>query len=224
MGKISNTSKYATVTPTSSDYMVATDVSDSNNTKTVTIASMATPMLGSVADATPVIDDKIIGLDTSDSNTAKKFSLSDIPSLFLEHIEYFDVSSSAATDLSTPATGTWVVMNTTTTSTFSNGNLTHANNKTTYTGSTPKTFKLEATCSGTAATDNQIHFAFFKNDVLVASSEQMVKLDSAAVYATTPIQCLVSLSNNDYIRVYVKNTTAQVNFQLSRLNVIVSSV
>ena len=224
MGKISDTSKYASVTPTSSDYMVATDVSDSNNTKTVTIASMATPMLGSVADATPVIDDKIIGLDTSDSNTAKKFSLSDIPSLFLEHIEYFDVSSSAATDLSTPATNTWVVMNTTTTSTFSNGNLTHANNKATYTGSTPKTFKLEATCSGTAATDNQIHFAFFKNDVLVASSEQMVKLDSAAVYATTPIQCLVSLSNNDYIRVYVKNTTARVNFQLSRLNVVVSSV
>ena len=115
-------------------------------------------------------------------------------------------------------------MNTTTTSTFSNGNLTHANNKATYTGSTPKTFKLEATCGGTAATDNQIHFAFFKNDVLIASSEQMVKLDSAAVYATTPIQCLVTLSNNDYIRVYVKNTTARVNFQLSRLNVVVSSV
>ena len=52
----------------------------------------------------------------------------------------------------------------------------------------------------------------------------MAKLDSAAVYATTPIQCLVSLSNNDYIRVYVKNTTARVNFQLSRLNVVVSSV
>ena len=78
MGKISNTSKYATVTPTSSDYMVATDVSDSNNTKTVTVGSMATPMLGALASATPAIDDKLIGLDTSDSDNAKKFVVSDV--------------------------------------------------------------------------------------------------------------------------------------------------
>ena len=78
MGKISNTSKYATVTPTSSDYMVATDVSDSNNTKTVTVGSMASPMLGSLPSATPAIDDKLIGLDTSDSDNAKKFVVSDV--------------------------------------------------------------------------------------------------------------------------------------------------
>ena len=37
MGKISDTSKYATVTPASNDLIVGTDVSDSNNTKTFTV-------------------------------------------------------------------------------------------------------------------------------------------------------------------------------------------
>lgn len=53
MGKISNTAQYPTITPASGDYMVATDVSDSNNTKTITVGSMATPMLGSLPSATP---------------------------------------------------------------------------------------------------------------------------------------------------------------------------
>ena len=78
MGKISNTTQYPTVTPASGDYMVATDVSDSNNTKTVTVGSMATPMLGALTSATPAIDDKLIGLDTSDSDNAKTFVISDV--------------------------------------------------------------------------------------------------------------------------------------------------
>ena len=40
MGKISDTSKYATVTPASNDLIVGTDVSDSNNTKTFTVGSV----------------------------------------------------------------------------------------------------------------------------------------------------------------------------------------
>lgn len=78
MGKISNTTQYPTVTPASGDYMVATDVSDANNTKTVTVGSMATPMLGALTSATPAIDDKLIGLDTSDNDNAKKFVVSDV--------------------------------------------------------------------------------------------------------------------------------------------------
>ena len=81
MGKISNTAQYPTITPASGDYMVATDVSDSNNTKTITVGSMATPMLGSLPSATPAMDDKLIGLDTSDSDNAKKFVVSDILNL-----------------------------------------------------------------------------------------------------------------------------------------------
>ena len=103
MGKISDTSKYATVTPASGDYMVATDVSDANNTKTVTVGSMATPMLGALPSATPQVDDKLIGLDTSDSDNAKKFVVSDVfkaPSLVTadvanDHFLLLDASDSS---------------------------------------------------------------------------------------------------------------------------------
>ena len=103
MGKISNTTQYPTVTPASGDYMVATDVSDSNNTKTVTVGSMASPMLGSLPSATPQVDDKLIGLDTSDSDNAKKFVVSDVfkaPSLVTadvanDHFLLLDASDSS---------------------------------------------------------------------------------------------------------------------------------
>lgn len=87
MGKISDTSKYATVTPASGDYMVATDVSDSNNTKTVTIGSMADAMLSGVPSATLASDDKLIGLDTSDSNNVKQFTLSGVRGGYVKKME-----------------------------------------------------------------------------------------------------------------------------------------
>ena len=40
MGKISDTSKYTTVTPASGDLIIGTDVSDNNNTKTFTVGSV----------------------------------------------------------------------------------------------------------------------------------------------------------------------------------------
>ena len=41
MGKISDTSKYVTVTPASGDLIIGTDVSDSNNTKSYTMQSIS---------------------------------------------------------------------------------------------------------------------------------------------------------------------------------------
>ena len=87
MGKISNTSKYATVTPVSADYVVATDVSDSNNTKTVTIGSMANAILSGVPSATLASEDKLIGLDTSDSDNVKKFTLSGVRGGYVKKME-----------------------------------------------------------------------------------------------------------------------------------------
>ena len=47
MAKISNTTVYPNITPTASDYLVLTDVSDSNNTKTVTLQALSTFIGGS---------------------------------------------------------------------------------------------------------------------------------------------------------------------------------
>ena len=41
MAKISDTSSYPNITPASGDYLVLTDVSDSNNTKTVTVQALS---------------------------------------------------------------------------------------------------------------------------------------------------------------------------------------
>jgi len=182
MGKISDTSKYATVTPATGDLIVGTDVSDSNNTKT--------------------------------------FKVGEIAGLPGEHMEYFDGTSLAVTTLSTTA---FALLNTTTTSNLSNGNLTHTNNKITYTGAETKTFKFEATCSGSTGNGNEIHFAFYKNSSIIASSEQDSVASNVGKAVSTPFQCLVSLTKDDFVQVYISNSQAN-DFTLAHLNVIATEV
>lgn len=184
MGKISDTSKYATVIPASGDLIVGTDISDSNNTKT--------------------------------------FKVGEIAGLTGEHMEYFDATSNAVTTISN--TSDFFVLNTTTTSNLSDGNLTHANNKITYTGAETKTFKFEATCSGSSSNNNEIHFAFFKNTSIITSSEQDSVTSNGGKAVSTPFQCLVSLAKDDFVRVRVKNITGSNDFTLAHLNVIATEV
>jgi hypothetical protein len=183
MGKISDTSKYATVTPATGDLIVGTDISDSNNTKT--------------------------------------FKVGEIAGLTGEHMEYFAADSGAATTISNNTS--FFLLNATTTSNVSSGNLTHTNNRITYTGTETKTFKLVATCNGTTTSNNVIHFAFHKNGTIVTSSEQDTKADGTVVLPTA-FQCLVELATDQYVEVFVKNSTGSNNFTLQHINVIATEV
>ncbi len=190
MGKISDTSKYATVTPASNDLIIGTDVSDSNNTKTFTVGDIA-------------------GTDT--------------------YMEYFVINSSQLTSISN--TSDFFILIAITNSSVSSGSLTHANNQITYTGEETRVFKFEATCSGTTSSNNVIHFAFAKNGAtnpilsseIIASSEQEAQADGTLVFPVT-FQCLVSLSKNDFVRVYVKNSTGANAFTLNNINVIATAM
>ena len=137
------------------------------------------------------------------------------------YINYFDFSSSSVTDIT--AINTWVKLNADTTSIFSRDGLVHTDNKVTNTGSS-KVFKVEGIISVSAGSNQTIHAAFFKNGVLHPCSEQSAITSGTNRVQAIPFHCLVELSTNDYIEVWVKNQANTTDITLDNINVIITEI
>ncbi len=65
MSKINNTTAYPTVTPSSNDLVVITDVSDSNSTKTATVGSISSTSAGFTTGSKTLTPTEILSLNTA---------------------------------------------------------------------------------------------------------------------------------------------------------------
>ncbi len=68
MGKISDTSKYASVTPAAADYVIGTDAGSSNATKTFTMANITSHVAANVG--SNLIISSSVPSSASDTGTA----------------------------------------------------------------------------------------------------------------------------------------------------------
>jgi hypothetical protein len=132
------------------------------------------------------------------------------------YLNYFDFASGSSTTIATA--GTWVKLNTTTTQGFSRNGLTHTNNRVTNTG-TSKVFRLHGIASLASGNNNEIHVAFFKNGEIIPCSEQDIVTSAAGKMNAVPFGCLTQLNTNDYVEVWVKNTTGTTAITLDNVNV-----
>ena len=137
------------------------------------------------------------------------------------YINYFDFSSSSVTDIT--AVNTWVKLNADTTSLFHRDGLVHTDNRVTNTGSS-KVFKVEGIISVSAGSNQTIHAAFFKNDVLHPCSEQSAVTSGSNRVESVPFHCLVELDTDDYIEVWVKNQANTTDITLDNVNVIITEI
>lgn len=86
-----------------------------------------------------------------------------------------------------------------------------------YTGTTTKTFHVAVTMSGTPANANDVFvFGVAKNGTVQAASKV---LGSSSGTQFSSIHLMVSLATNDYLELYVGNTTAGRNFTAKSLNI-----
>jgi hypothetical protein len=139
------------------------------------------------------------------------------------YINYFDFSSSTVTNITTA--DTWVKLSADTTSLFSSGGeLIHTNNRITYTGTTPTVFQIEGIISVESGNNNEIHCAFFRNDILYPCSEQVATMAGTGKGAALPFHCVTELQQNDYIEVWIKNFAATTNITLLNLNMIIKEL
>ena len=160
----------------------------------------------SICKALGNIDSKILTI--LQGNLAKK-----------AYINYFDFTSEAVTSIAN--SNEWTLLNSTTTEGYSNNGLVHTNNRITNTG-VKKIFKVEGIASVASGNNNEIHLAFFKNGVLHPCSEQSGITTSGGKASAIPFHCLVELEKDDYIEVYTKNSTSDLDITLYHINVIVT--
>lgn len=136
-------------------------------------------------------------------------------------INFFDFSSLSTTIISQQ--NQWVKLNCVPTEGFSrNGLVLSDSTKVTYTSEITKLFRLQAIGSFSSGNNNELHMAFFKNGQLYPCSEESVVTSSGGKSSALPIQCIAELNQNDFVEIYVKNSTNATNINLKNINVIIS--
>jgi hypothetical protein len=131
------------------------------------------------------------------------------------YLNYFDFASGSVTLVEL---NTWIKLNTVTTEGFKRNGLVHTNNRVTNTGAS-KVFRLRGIVSAASGNNNEIHFAFFKNEEIVPCSEQDVVTSAAGRATAIPFECSTMLNTGDYVEVFVKNRTHNTSITIDNVNV-----
>lgn len=119
------------------------------------------------------------------------------------------------------ATNTPVKVLGTTTGSAITQKFTNTDNRATYNGSLTRIFKVTACASCTSGNNNIVGFYIAKNGVVTSDSEIYTTTGGTGKSENVSIQTLVSLSENDYIEVWVENNSSITNVLVSDLNVII---
>lgn len=133
----------------------------------------------------------------------------------------FDFSSGAITTIS--ASGTYYLLNCTTTSVYTRG-FTHSNGRLTKVGDAFGPIKLEGNLACAANNNDEVHTRFYKNGTAIPCSLGSTVMSSGGKGNTTPFHCITDMVDGDYIEVFVANMNATTDITLENLNVIITEL
>lgn len=108
----------------------------------------------------------------------------------------------------------------TTTNGASTQRFTHTNNRATYIGSLTQNFKVEAIVSFTTGNNQKVGIYIAKNGVPVTDSEMYATTSGSGDAESIAVQTVLELQQNDYIEVWIENTSATQNITVGFLNLI----
>lgn len=121
--------------------------------------------------------------------------------------------------------GTAVKILGTTTANPINQKFSHTNNRLTYTGALDRSFIVTVCASANSVgSAKQVGFYVAKNGTVIAESEIYVTTNTSSRAEGVALQTILDLSTNDYIEVFVENSTDTGNITVTELNTIVRSV
>jgi len=94
-----------------------------------------------------------------------------------------------------------------------------------YTGTiTPRVFNVHATVSHSGGAGDLALFAVAKNGAVISESRTLSEIKTAAEVHQVNVTALVSLATNDYVEVFVANTTSTDDVKVHALNILISPV
>lgn len=99
----------------------------------------------------------------------------------------------------------------------------HTDNRLTYSGGIVRSFKVTSLASLTAGNANEIGLSVFKNGVLVDGSEATATVSGNGRFENLKSHVLLELQPNDFVEMYVKNSST-VNVAVQELNVIIEAL
>lgn len=94
-----------------------------------------------------------------------------------------------------------------------------ANNKLQYTGTKMKMFHIACTVSiSSAGTNDVVQAVLYKNGVALVAGTVKQKLGGTGDNTSTAIHVMTSMSQNDYLELYIANMSAVSNLTVSNMN------
>jgi hypothetical protein len=135
---------------------------------------------------------------------------------------YFMTNNAISTVISTIDTPV-KVLGATTANTI-NQKFTHTDNRLTYVGALIRDFQVTATVSLTSGNNNIIGVYVAKNGTVINSSEMYSTTSSGGRSESITCQTILELNQNDYVEIFVENSSSTTNITVEYLNVICKSL
>lgn len=135
---------------------------------------------------------------------------------------YYMNGNATATTIGT--IGTAVKVAGTTTSATITSKFTNTANRATYDGAILRNFKVTTVLSANSGNNNEVGIYIAKNGTILPESEVYITTNAGGRAEGGVAQVIVALSQDDYIEVFVENSTAATNITVSELSVIVETL
>ena len=139
-----------------------------------------------------------------------------------EFSNYFMFNNATVTTIA--SSGVAVKIAGTTTGNAINQKFTHTDNRATYIGAITRDFQISATASFTTGNNQIIGLYIAKNGVIITDSEMYATTSGSGRAESIHVQTVVQLSENDYVEMWIENSSSASNITVEYLNTIVKSL
>jgi len=135
---------------------------------------------------------------------------------------YYMFNNTTSTTIS--SSGVAVKILGTTTPNAINQKFTHADNKATYVGAITRDFQVSATATFTSGNNQVIGIYVAKNGTIITDSEMYATTSGSGRAESIHIQTILQMAENDYIEIFIENSTSSTDITVEYLNVITKSL
>lgn len=160
---------------------------------------------------------------TLDSTSNKAFIINCVGVTNTSTIGFLSMTNNATATIQTSPT--WTKALGTTTASSVNSKFTHTDNRLTYTGAFTNTYLASLNANLYAAHNGQVlSIGLAKNGTIIAESEMTVRYIDGSNPINASCNIPVSLTANDYIEVFIRNSTSNSNVTVQDMQLMIKKI
>jgi hypothetical protein len=138
-------------------------------------------------------------------------------------LSYYTMNGNATATVIASSGVAYKILGTTTSQSITQ-KFTNTNNRATFTGAISRAFKVSCVLSCTSGNNNQIGCYIAKNGTVAGETEMYITTNGAGRAEAAKVQGVFELNTNDYLEIFVENSTASTNITVTDLSVIMEAL